>query len=105
MAAIAKYDLSVILNDFSQKQFEAFQMGAIVASRDSFVAFNSSTHDGVSATAMVRGQTVRKAIETGILTGITVEQVDGLKPYVVAWLADEVQKHVKFVTTAPVDPN
>ncbi len=105
MGAIEKFGLSATLNDFSQKQFEGFQMGVIVASRDAFVSFNPSTNDGVSASAFVRGQTVRKAIEAGILTGVTVQQVDELKPHIVTWLADEIQKHVKTVMTAPIDPN
>ena len=100
---ISKHDVTAQLYDFSQSAFETFQMATIKASRDAYFAFNDST--GVTAVAKVRGETVRSAIQTGILKGVDIKDVDTLKPYVVAWLADEIQKHVKKISSAPEDPN
>ncbi len=101
----SKYGVSIELFDFSQKMFELYQMAVIKASRDAYVSFSDSNGAGVSAQAVVRGETVRKAIQFEIIKGIEIKDVDTLKPYVVTWLADEIQAHVKKVTTAPPDPN
>lgn len=98
-----KFGITFHLHDFSQKVFETYQKAVILASKESFVSF--SDKEGVSATASVRGETVRVAIKTGILSGLSVDDVNGLKPYVVSWIADEVRAHVTAVTTAPPDPN
>lgn len=98
-----KYGIDAHFHDFSQKQFEQYQKETIKASRDAYFAFSES--NGVSAVAVVRGETVRAAIRFEILTGLTLDEVNSLKPYVVEWIADEVRKHVTLVTTAPADPN
>ncbi len=103
LATKEKYGIKINLHDFSQKSFETFQKKTIEASSVAFVAF--SEREGVTAVAVVRGETVRVAITTGILSGLSVEDVNELKPYVVAWIADEVRAHVTAVTTAPPDPN
>lgn len=102
---IKRFDLSLSLQDFSQGQFEKYQIETIKASRDAYVLFTDQG-SGVTASAKVRGEVVRSAIRNGIISvGITPEEVDGLKPYLVEWLADEIRKHVTQVTTAPADPN
>lgn len=98
-----KYGVTAQLCDFSQGAFENFQMTAIKASRDAYIAFSDTT--GVTANAKVRGETVRAAIQNGILKGIEIKDVDSLRPFVVAWLADEIQKHIKQITSAPENPN
>jgi hypothetical protein len=98
-----KFDIEIELRDFTQAEFEKYQPLVIKASRAAYVEFDNGA--GVSATSVIRGETVRAAIVTGFLTGVTVEQVAGMKPYVVTWIADEVAKHVKKVTTEPIDPN
>lgn len=98
-----KYGLDVHMHDFSQKQFEQYQKETIKASRDAYFAFSDS--NGVTASAFVRGETVRTAIRLEIISVLTIEEVDNLKPYIVTWIADELRKHVTDVTTEPADPN
>ncbi len=99
-----KYGVTIHLHDFTQGMFSKYQRAAIQASKDAYIAFNTSGV-GVTATAEVRGESVKAAIKLGILSGIELKDVDGLKPYVVNWIADELSKHVKAVTTEPADPN
>lgn len=101
----SKFGITICLRDFSQKTFEQYQLAVIKASRAAFVQFSETTNDGVSATAYVRGETVREAIRHEIVSGLEIKEVDDLKPYVVSWLANVIQVHVKNVTTAPPDPN
>lgn len=99
-----KYGLKVNLHDFSQVIFERFQEATVKATRDAFYKFND-TDRGVTATAVQRGEMVRAAIKFEVISGLTAEQVNDLKPYVVTWLANEIQNHVIAITTAPADPN
>lgn len=99
-----KYGLTVKLHDFGQKTFEAFQNTTIKAARDAFYAFGDG-NTGVTASASVRGETVRGAVRLGILTGITLAEIDEMKPHIVDWLANEIKLHVTNVTTATTDPN
>jgi hypothetical protein len=101
----SKYGVTVAFHDFGQAQFEQYQEAAVRAARDAFYLFSGSDGAGVTATAKVRGETVRAALRTGILSGLTLEEVGGLKPYVVEWIADLLRAHVTHVTTAPPDPN
>lgn len=98
-----KYGITFELKDFNQEQFEIYQPAAIAASKRAYTEFESGT--GITATAVVRGETVRAAISAGILSGIKVEEVGKLKPYIVTWIADEVRDHVKKVVSEPIDPN
>lgn len=98
-----KYGLNIELLDFTQKQFETYQPLVIKVSKDAYIDFGGGT--GISANSVVLGGVVRAAITAGFLTGVTAEQVDGLKPHVVKWLADEVRRHVKEIVAGPVDPN
>jgi hypothetical protein len=100
---VSKYGLTCTLHDFGQKVFEQYQLSTMKASRDAFVKFDGEV--GVSASASVRGETVRAALKHGILSGITNEDIDQAKPYAIAWLADEIKAHVIAVTTEPADPN
>lgn len=102
--SLEKYGIKLNLHDFSQGMFVQYQKATIQASKDAYVAFNTSGV-GVTATAEVRGESVKAAINIGILSGIDVKDVDELKSYVVNWIADELSKHVKTVTTEPADPN
>jgi acetate kinase len=99
----SKYGLTINLHDFSQAQFEEYQPQVIKAAKLAYTEFDGGT--GVSASSVTRGETVRAAVKAGFLTGVTVEEIGELKPYVVEWLADQVRDHVKKVTTAPTDPN
>jgi len=99
-----KHGVKINLHDFTQGMFVQYQKATIQASKDAYVAFNNSGV-GVTATAEVRGESVKAAINIGILSGIELKEVDGLKSYVVNWIADELSKHVKTVTTEPADPN
>lgn len=99
-----KHGIKINLHDFNQGAFVKYQKATIEASKDAYVVFNNSGV-GVSATAEVRGESVKAAINLEILTGIKPEEVDELKSYVVNWIADELAKHVKAVTTEPADPN
>jgi len=99
-----KYGIKINLHDFNQGAFAKYQKATIEASKDAYVAFNNSGV-GISATAEVRGESVKVAINLGILSGVGLKEVDELKSYVVNWIADELSKHVKAVTTEPADPN
>lgn len=98
-----KHGVKVNFHDFSQRQFETYQKETIKASRDAYFSFSES--NGVTASAFVRGETVRAAIQCEIISGLSAAEVNDLKPYVVTWIADELRKHVTAVTTAPTDPN
>lgn len=100
----SKYDVTINLHDFGQDTFEAYQISTLKVSREAFFQF-SADGTGVTATARVRGETVRTAIRLKIVSGITLEEVKSLKSYVVEWIADEIRQHVTRVTTAPADPN
>lgn len=99
-----KYGVAIHLHDFGQAVFEQYQTETIKASRDAFFQF-SQEGAGVTATAAVRGKTVRTAIRLKIVTGITAEDVDSMKPYIVEWLADMIKAHVVSIVSAPADPN
>ncbi len=98
-----KFGLAVNFHDFGQKMFEQYQNAFLQASKEAYYAFSPT--GGVSAQASIRGETVRAAIQFGIISGIDVKEVDQMKPYVVEWLANQIQAHVKSVVTAPADPN
>ncbi len=104
LSNLEKYGITIHLHDFTQGVFSKYQKTTIQASKDAYVAFNTSGV-GVTATAEVRGESVKAAINLGILSGLRLKDVDELKPYVVNWIADELSKHVKAVTTEPADPN
>ncbi len=102
----AKYEVDVNFHDFGQKTFEQYQIEVIKASRAAYFSFGEANGgNGVSASASVRGETVRKALKYKIISGIDIKDIDDMKPYVIEWLANEIQSHVKHVTTAPADPN
>lgn len=96
--------VSVNLHDFGQSIFETYQTQTIAAAQKAFYQF-SQNGQGVQASAVVRGETVRTAIRLGIASGIPVTDVDTMKPYLVEWLADAIKKHVADVVSAPADPN
>jgi hypothetical protein len=95
----------VTFNDFSQCVFEKYQVDLIKTNNASFYPTSDNSGRGIEATAVRRGGTLRAAITHGIVTGITLEQADNLKPYIVTWLADEIRAHVLQVVTGPTDPN
>lgn len=105
LSSKTKYSVTITLHDFSQIQFEQYQESTIKAARDAFFPFAGAEGLGVTASAKVRGETVRAALRTQLLSGLTLDEVDGLKPYVVDWIADEIRAHVTQVTKAPPDPN
>ncbi len=98
-----KYDVTLNLHDFGQSVFEDYQLTTVKAARDAFFQFGADGA-GVSAQSHVRGVTVRTAIRLKIVSGVTLKEVNDLKPYVVDWMADEIKKHVTNVVTPPVDP-
>jgi hypothetical protein len=98
-----KYGVSINLHDFGQAVFEEYQLSTLKASQTAFFQFGSDG-TGVTAQAHVRGVTVRTAVRLKIVTGITLDELESMKPYVVDWMADEIKKHVKNVVTPPVDP-
>jgi len=99
-----KDGITVNLHDFGQGIFESYQTQTLAASQKSFFQFSQSGQ-GVQATAVVRGETVRVALRLGIASGIQLAEVDTMKPYLVDWLADVIKKHVNDVVAAPADPN
>ena len=105
MREITKYGLSAKLEDFSQEQYELYQPRVLKAARDNYFDFGMENGGGLTANAVVRGVTIRAAIQAGFLIGITVEEVNKLKSYVAIYLANEIEQHVKDVTTPPPDPN
>lgn len=98
-----KYSLKICFHDFDQAVFAQYQKQTLIASKNAYVAFNNDT--GVTATAELRGESVKAAIQLEIISGIETSHIGTLKPYVVNWLADELRKHVTAVTTEPADPN
>ena len=102
--SIEKYGISVNLHDFGQSTFESYQMETLKAARTAFFQF-SENGQGVTAQARVRGETVRTSIRLKIVSGVSLSDVGEMKPYVVEWIADEVQKHIASVVKAPTDPN
>ena len=99
-----KYKLDLQLQDFSQKAFEQYQMRVLQATSRAYVSYEG-TNLGVTATAIVRGETIRAAIQHGILTGMNADEVDNLAPAAVVFIADKIAKHVKEITTHEPDPN
>ncbi len=99
-----KDGISVNLHDFGQGIFESYQTQTIGAAQKAFFQF-SQNGQGVQATSVIRGETVRTAIRLGIASGIPLADVDTMKPYLVEWLADVIKKHVSDVVAAPADPN
>lgn len=99
-----KFDVSICLHDFGQTVFEEYQVRTLKASQEAFFKF-SENGQGVTATALVRGMTVRTALSLGILSGIDAKSINDMKPYVVAWIADEVKAHITRVVSEPADPN
>lgn len=95
----------VTFNDFSQNTFEKYQVDIIKNNNETFYPMSDNSGRGIEATAGRRGGTVRTAIVHGIITGISLEKVDHLKPYIVTWLADEIRIHVINVVSEPTDPN
>ncbi len=95
----------VMLNDFSQATFEKYQVDIIKNNNASFYPVAENSSRGIEATAVRRGGTLRTAIIHNILSGMTLEQADGLKPYIVTWLADAIRMHVVQVVNGPTDPN
>lgn len=100
-----KFGLTVILEDFSQDQYEQYQPAVLKASKENFFDFGVQNGGGLTANAVVRGATIRAAIRAGFLKGITLDEVGKLKPAAATWLAGEIEKHVRDVTNPPPDPN
>lgn len=101
---VEKYGVSINLHDFGQAVFEDYQLATIKAAQAAFFQFGADGA-GVTASAHVRGVTVRTAIRLKIISGIKSADLTDMKPYVVDWIADEIKKHVTSVVTAPNDPN
>lgn len=99
-----KYGVKVEFRDFGQSAFETYQLTAVKASQHAFFSFGQDG-TGVTAQAHVRGESVRAALRLKIVTGVTLEQVASMKPYIVEWIADELKKHIAQVVSAPADPN
>lgn len=95
----------VNFHDFSQNALEKYQVDIIKTNNASFYPMSDNSGRGVEATSVRRGGTLRAAITHGIVTGITLEQANNLKPYIVTWLADEIRIHVVRVVNGPTDPN
>lgn len=100
-----KFGLVVELKDFSQAQYERYQPLVLKAAKDNFFSFGIENGGGITANAVVRGATIRAAIEAGFLTGLTPAEVGNLKPAAATWLAGKIEEHVKEVTNPPPDPN
>lgn len=99
-----KYGLMINLHDFGQTTFEEYQIQTLKTAQEAFFKF-SDNGQGVTASALVRGMTVRTALSLGILSGIDAKEISDMKPYVIAWIADEVKAHVRRVVSEPADPN
>lgn len=99
-----KEGVAVSLHDFGQSIFESYQTQVLAATQKAFFQF-SQNGQGVTASAVVRGETVRVAVRLGIISGIQIADVGDMKPHLVEWLADVIKKHVTNVVTAPADPN
>lgn len=102
---ISKFGVTVELHDFSQAQYEEYQPKVLKAARDNFFDFGSKGGGGISAQAVVRGETIRAAIQAKFLTGISLDDVGKMAPAAARWLAGEIEKHVVKVTNPPPDPN
>jgi hypothetical protein len=98
-----KFGITGELKDFSQAQYEVFQPLVHQGSKAAYMPIDGTP--GLTAVAVVRGATCRAAITAGILTGITEEQIGAMKPPAVRWLSNEIEKHVRSVTTPVDDPN
>ena len=103
--SISKYGLTVTLDDFSQEQYEQYEPALIRAIQDNTFDFGKSGGGSVTAQAVVRGASIRAAIQAGFLKGITLDEVKKISPPAATWLAGKVAEHVKAVTTPPPDPN
>lgn len=97
-----KHGVTMSLHDFGQSVFEDYQLTTVKAAQAAFFQFGSDG-SGVTAQSHVRGVTVRTALRLKIVSGVTLEEINDLKPYVVDWMADEIKKHVTNVVTPPVD--
>ena len=97
-----KHGVTMSLHDFGQSVFEDYQLTTVKAAQAAFFQFGSDG-SGVTAQSHVRGVTVRTAIRLKIVSGVTLEEINNLKPYVVDWMADEIKKHVTNVVKPPVD--
>ncbi len=97
-----KHGVTMSLHDFGQSVFEDYQLTTVKAAQAAFFQFGSDG-SGVTAQSHVRGVTVRTALRLKIVSGVTLKEVNDLKPYVVDWMADEIKKHVANVVTPPVD--
>jgi hypothetical protein len=98
-----KYGVTINLHDFGQTVFEEYQTRTIKAGQEAFYEFSGG--QGVTATAFVRGMTVRTALSLGILSGIETKDIADMKPFIVTWIADEIKAHVTRVVSEPADPN
>jgi hypothetical protein len=99
------FGLSVELHDFSQAQYEEYQPLVLKAARDNYFDFGVENGGGLTANAVVRGATIRAAVRTKILTGITLEDVGKMTPAAATWLAGKIEEHVREITNPPPDPN
>jgi acetate kinase len=102
--SVEKYGVHLNLHDFGQDAFAEYQMQRLTAERKAFIQF-SEDGNGVTAQAPVRSAIVRTAISLEIISGIQIEDIGDMKPYVVQWIADEIKKHVTNVVSAPPNPN
>lgn len=100
-----RFGLVIELHDFSQAQYEEYQPLVIKAARDNYYDFGAENGGGLTANAVVRGTTIRAAIQTKFLTGLTLEEVGKMSPAAATWLAGKIEAHVKEVTNPPPDPN
>lgn len=104
LGSIEKYGYTINFHDFGQAVFENYQLKTVKAQQQAFFEF-ASNGQGVRATAVERGETVRSALSLGIISGITANEIAEMKPYVVEWIAEQIRKHVAEVVNTPADPN
>ena len=84
-----KLGIKAVLHDFSQEQYERYHQALFISDAKTMAAKN--------------GAVVSAAIHAGILTGLAVEQIPGMKPAAVIWLDGRVHEHVLKVITPPKD--
>lgn len=99
-----KYGLTLHFHDFGQGAFAQYQMETLAAAQKAFFQF-AQNGSGVSSDAFERGEALKAAIRNGIVSGVTIESVNELKPFVVSWAVELLKAHIKNVTTEPADPN
>lgn len=100
----SKYGLTLAFHDFGQGAFAQYQMESLAAAQKAFFQFGADG-TGVSSDAYQRGETLKSALRSGIVSGLEITAVDGLKPYAVTWAVNLLKAHVSLVTTEPADPN